>query len=92
MGSHLTKESSHPQKMTRRTSRRRMGKTLHQLKESCAMNVIGMDISRKNVQTISKERVKCLESILVIKKAQIPMQKENVIVRETIQLSWQLPQ
>ena len=27
-GSHLTKESSHPQKMTRRTSRRRMGKTL----------------------------------------------------------------
>ena len=32
--------------------KKRMGKTRHQLKELCAMNVVGTDISRKNVQTI----------------------------------------
>ena len=69
-----------------------MGKTRHQLKELCTMNVMGMDISRNNVQIIWEERVKCLQLPLVIQKAQIPMRKENVIVRETIQLSWQLPQ
>ena len=61
-----------------------MGKIHHQLKELCAMNVIGMDISRKNVQTTCEEIVKCLQLPLVIQKAQIQMQKENVIVRETI--------
>ena len=48
------------------------------------MNVIGMDISRMNVQTTCEEMVKCLQLPLVIQKAQIQMQKENVIVRETI--------
>ena len=71
-GKSFGKGNSHPQKMTRRSSRRRMGKTSHQLKESCAMDVMGMDISRKNVQTIREERGKSLLPPLVIQKAQIP--------------------
>ena len=48
------------------------------------MNVMGTEISRKNVQNIWEEKGKCLLPPLVIQKAQIPMRKENVIVRETI--------
>ena len=44
IGSRLAKENYHPPKMTRETLRRRMGKTHHQPKESCAMNVMVMGI------------------------------------------------
>ena len=46
---------------------------------------------KKECPNYLRGKVKFLQPPLVIQKAQISMQKENVIVRENTQLSWLLP-
>ena len=50
----------------------------------------GHEHLKKECPNYLRGQGKCLLPPLVIPKAQIPTRKENVIVRETIQLSWQL--
>ena len=48
----VEKEIFHPPKVIGRNSRRKMGRILNPLKESCATNATVMDISRRSVPTI----------------------------------------
>ena len=48
----VEKEIFHPPKVIGRSSRRKMGRILNSLKESCTTNATVMDISRRSVPTI----------------------------------------
>ena len=78
----LRKENSQIPGRRKRISRRKIGRILNLLKESCAVNAMVMDISRRSVPTIWEGRVKCMPLLSMTQTPLIQTQKKAVTKRE----------